>query len=127
MTQPAAASGGRPIGQPRKAQTVILLSILTCGIYAIFWIYTTFEELKAYNGEGQGGGMGLLLCLVFIGWWRLCEEIEKMFQADGKQSPVTSSDAIMAIIPFVNYFLFIPKVQDGLNDFWVSKGATPAA
>jgi Domain of unknown function (DUF4234) len=127
MTQPAAASGGRPIGQPRKAQTVILLSILTCGIYAIFWIYTTFEELKAYNGEGQGGGMGLLLCFVFIGWWRLCEEIEKMFQADGKQSPVTSSDAILAIIPIVNYFLFIPKVQDGLNDFWVSKGAAPAA
>jgi hypothetical protein len=120
MTQPASASGGRPIGQPRSTQTVILLSLVTCGIYAIFWIYNTFEELKAYNGEGQGGGTGLLLCFVFIGWWKLCEEIEKMYQADGKQSPVTSSDGILAIIPIVNWFIFIPKVQN-------SKGATPAA
>ena len=126
MTQPAPASGGRPIGQARKPSTVIILSLVTCGIYAIFWIYTTFEELKAYNGEGQGGAMGLLLCFIFIGWFKMCEEIQKMYEADGRQSPVVFNDGILAIIPFVNWFIFIPKVQNALNDFWVSKGATPA-
>lgn len=102
------------------------MSLFTCGVYAIFWIYTNFEELKAYNGEGQGGTTGTLLCFIFIGWFKICEEVEKMYQSDGRESPITSSDGILAIIPFVNWFVFIPKFQTALNDFWVSKGATPA-
>src|SRR5688572_25324068 len=31
---------------------VILLMIVTCGIWGIFWTYRTNEDLKKYNGAG---------------------------------------------------------------------------
>jgi hypothetical protein len=62
-----------------------------------------------------------------VGSFKFCEEIEKMYRADGKPSPVTFNDEILAIIPIVNWFLFIPKVPNALNDFWASTGGTPAA
>src|SRR6266568_4803283 len=60
--QPTPAAGGRgPIGEPRNPTTVALLSLVTCGIYGLYWAYLTFEELKQHNGEGLGGGLGGLL------------------------------------------------------------------
>ena len=67
--QPTPAAGGRsPIGEPRNPTTVALLSLVTCGIYGLYWAYLTFEELKQHNGEGLGGGLGALLSwLVYNG------------------------------------------------------------
>ena len=42
--QPTPAAGGRgPIGEPRNPTTVALLSLVTCGIYGLYWAYLTFE------------------------------------------------------------------------------------
>ena len=72
--QPTPAAGGRgPIGQPRNPTTVALLSLVTCGIYALYWAYLTFEELKQHNGEGLGGGLGALLSWLVAGWFLVIE------------------------------------------------------
>src|SRR6266516_6805973 len=87
--QPTPAAGGRgPIGEPRNPTTVALLSLVTCGIYALYWAYLTFEELKQHNGEGLGGGLGALLSWLVAGWFLVIVEIQKMYQADGRESPV---------------------------------------
>ena len=49
-----------PLGNVRSPVAVILLSIITLGIYALYWEYSSFKELRAYSGEGIGGGLGLL-------------------------------------------------------------------
>ena len=68
MTQPApgAATKG-PIGQVRDAGREALLSLVTCGLYAYYWIYITGEELKEHNREGLGGVALLLLSFVDVG------------------------------------------------------------
>ena len=69
--QPTPAAGSRgPIGEPRNPTTVALLSLVTCGIYGLYWAYLTFEELKQHNGEGLGGGLGALLSWLVAGWSR---------------------------------------------------------
>jgi hypothetical protein len=115
------------VGEPRKPSTVFWLSLLTCGIYGLYWDYLTFEELKQYNGEGSGGGIGLLLCWLWVGYFILASEIRNMYQADGKQSPVEPSVALWLFLPIAGLYVFITRVQGALNDFWVSKGAQPAA
>jgi hypothetical protein len=130
MTQPSAAPSpgtrGR-VGVARKPVTIFLLSIVTCGIYGLYWAYLVFEELKEYNGEGSGGALGAILSWIIVGWFILPQEIQKMYEADGKQSPVTPIVGVWLLLPIVGLYIYLDKVQGALNDFWVSKGAQPVA
>ena len=45
---------------------VAVLTIITCGIYGIFWQYYVFKENKDHSGEGVGGGVGVILA-IFVG------------------------------------------------------------
>lgn len=125
MTQPAPA-GGRAVGTPRKPTSVFWLSLLTCGVYGLYWDYLTFEELKQYNGEGSGGAVGVLLSWILVGYFVLITEIQKMYQADGKTAPIEPIEAVWLFVPIYGLYRYFTKVQGALNDFWVSKGATPA-
>jgi Domain of unknown function (DUF4234) len=128
MTQPQptpAASGKGPIGEPRNPTTVALLSLVTCGIYGIYWGYLTFEELKQHNGEGMGGGLGALLNWLIAGYFLVIVEIQKMYQSDGRESPVEPVEGLWILIPIAGWFLYMNRVQVALNDYWVSKGAAP--
>ncbi|WP_163195110.1 DUF4234 domain-containing protein [Clostridium thermarum] len=51
----------------RSVATAIILSLLTCGIYFIVWMISLSNEVSAYNGENQEGGMEFLLMLVTCG------------------------------------------------------------
>ena|SRR5664280_529621 len=46
------------VGKIRNPWMVILLSIITLGIYALYWQYASFKEMKEHAGEGIGGGLG---------------------------------------------------------------------
>lgn len=52
--------------QNRSVATVIILTIVTCGIYALYWVYTTAAALEE---EGRTGGLSagvqLVLTLFF--------------------------------------------------------------
>jgi hypothetical protein len=54
----------RPIGKVRSPLVVILLSIITFGIYAIYWHYEMFKETNEFDDEGVTGIVGLLLTII---------------------------------------------------------------
>jgi hypothetical protein len=128
MTQPAPGPATKgPIGQVRDAGQQALLSAVTCGIYAYYWIYLTGEELKEHNREGVGGVAALLLTLVVVGPFIVASEIEKMYRTDGRESPVTVLQALWLLLPIIGIYIYVNKMQTALNDYWMSKGAAPAA
>lgn len=132
MTEPTPApapspSGKGPIGEARNPQTVAILCLVTCGIYGLYWSYKTFEELKQHNGEGMGGVVGALLSWVIVGWFLVITEMQKMYEADGKKLAVEPIQGLWVFVPFYGWFPYMAKVQGALNEYWVSKGATPAA
>lgn len=53
----------------RNIAVCIILSILTCGIYGIYWMITLTNEIKQITGNQklQSGGMSFLLILVTCG------------------------------------------------------------
>lgn len=53
----------KPIGQVRGVVFVILMSIITLGIYLAYWTYRSFDEVNAHRGQGLGGGVVLLAAL----------------------------------------------------------------
>jgi hypothetical protein len=104
----------------------ILLTIVTCGIWGIFWTYHTNEELKRYNADGLGGVLGVVIyhLLSVVLMFTIPNEIEKMYQRDGRASPVRAITGLWFLLPIIGNIIWYVKVQDALNDFWRSKGAT---
>jgi hypothetical protein len=106
---------------------VILLMIVTFGIWGFFWTWRTSEDLKKYNGDGLGGGIALVI-YIFVSpvlMFTMPNETQNMYQRDGRQSPVSAIWGLWFLLPLIGNIIWYVKVQHALNDFWLSKGAMP--
>jgi len=104
---------------------VILLTIVTLGIWGAFWTYRTSEDLKKYNGDGFGGALGVVVYIIFsiVLMFTIPNEIKNMYERDGRQSPVTALWGLWFLLPLIGNIIWYLKVQSALNEFWISKGA----
>ncbi len=69
---PLNASRGDPRAiTERSPATVVILGIVTCGIYLLVWNYQTTEELRLATGdESLKPGLDIVLTFVTCGvWW----------------------------------------------------------
>ena len=113
-------------GKIRNPWVVIGLSIISLGIYGLYWQYATFKEMKGYAGQGIGGGLGLLfaILLFIVNVFIMPAEVGGLYATDGRPPPVTGLTGFWILLPFVGGFIWIIKTQGRLNDFWESHGAT---
>jgi hypothetical protein len=121
----SAAAARGPIGQPRGIGFVIVMSIVTLGIYAIYWWYKTYQEVKNYRGQGVGGIGGVLLSLIIVGIFLLPAYVGRMYNEDGEQNPVSGLTGLWSLVPYVGGFILLYKCQSALNEFWGARGAPP--
>jgi len=119
----------REVGGPfYSVGLVILLSIVTIGVWTFLWTYRTSEDLKKYNGDGLGGVLGVVIAIVFspILMFTIPNEIKNMYERDGRVAPVSAVWGLWVLLPIVGPFVWYIKVQRTLNEFWISKGARAA-
>jgi hypothetical protein len=109
-----------PIGHRRGVLFVILLSIITFGIYHLYWIYKVYDEMKSHTGEGIGGVLGLVIAIVInpINWFVMPSEVGKMYRRDGQSPPTTGWAGLWILLPIVGWFVWTVKVQRALNRYW---------
>ena len=83
--------------QQRNIALCIVLSIVTCGIYGLYWIYTLTEDSNMASGEaGTSGGMVILLSIITCGiyeWYWLYKLGEKINIAKAKSGLPSDSNA----------------------------------
>jgi hypothetical protein len=118
-----------PLGQQRGILFVILISIITFGIYFLYWTYKTYEEMKQHTGVGLGGVLGLIIGILLgiVNIFVIPSEVgNNVYKGDGREAPVSGWTGLWALIPFVGWFIWIVKVQGALNRYWDSKGASGA-
>ena len=113
-------TGGSKI-QKREIVTAILLSIVTCGIYAIYWfICLTDESNKVSGSDTASGGLALLYTLLTCGiysyYWNYIMG-QKMAEAGRRYGKNIEDRSILYLIlslfgfGIVNYCL----IQNDLN------------
>ena len=120
----ATAQNTGPLGQERGIGFVIVLSIVTLGIYAIYWFYKSFDEVRNHRGEGLNPIVGVLLCLIAVGYFLLSQSIGRMYNAEGHDSPpVSGLTGIWIFVPYVGGIIYLAKVQGALNAYWKAKGS----
>lgn len=121
-----------PVGKTRSPWAIIGLSIITLGIYGLYWQYATFKEMKEHSGNGIGGGLGLVLA-IFIGIvnvFIMPSEVANLYKAKGQEAPVSAVTGCWILLPILGGFIWLFKVQGRLNDYWASAptaGATATA
>ena len=111
--------GYHPNIEPRNIALAIIFSIITCGIYSIYWfIKLTDESIELANEPNEtSGGIAFLLTLVtcgIYGWYwayKLGNRVDKI-----NNNPSASTDVIFIILQIfglgiVNYAI----AQDAIN------------
>ena len=114
------------VGRNRNPLTVVLLSIVTLGIYLLYWIYITFAEVRAHRGQGTSGILGLLLALIPVSIFLLPSHVGDMYAEAGKEKPITGYAGLWALIPLVGGIVWLFKVQNRLNEYWSGAQADEA-
>ena len=82
MASTATTSARGPVGETRSIGLSILWFILTLGIYGIYWVYKTQEEVKRYSGHGIGGVLGLVIYIVIspVTFFVVPSEVRYMYE-----------------------------------------------
>ena len=118
-----------PLGQRRGVLFVLLIGLITFGIYLIYWAYKTHEEMKQHTGDGLGGILGLVIWILLnpVSAFVIPSEVGKMYNSSGRPSPITGWTGLwlfpfgILLIPAIVWFV---KVQGALNQYWVSAAVT---
>jgi hypothetical protein len=126
---PAASTANTgPLGQERGVGFAIVLTLVTLGIYGIYWLWKCFSEVRAHRGEGLHPLVGVLLCLVIVGYFLNSQAIGRMYAAESNQNPpVSGLSGLWLFVPYVGWFIYIAKVQGALNNYWKAKSSGSVA
>ena len=126
MNTPSSTSG--PLGQPRGIGFAILMTIITLGIYSLYWVFKTQDEVKEHSGQGVGGVLGLVIYIAvgMVTWFLIPSEVGKMYKLDGREAPFSGWTGLWLLLPIIGAFVWFIKIQGGLNRYWESKPSAPA-
>ena len=119
----------RQLGKPRGVGFVIVLSIITLGIYQLYWLWVSFAEIKRWRGQGVGGFAGLLLAFVIVSTFLLPSYVGRLYKEDlleqgeepilaAQKVPITGWSGFLVLIPLIGGIIWIAKIQGKLNNFW---------
>ena len=117
---------GRMPGKRRSILLVILLSIVTCGIWTIVWSYQNGDEIKRFAGKGIGG-VGYLFLTLLISpatMFLLANEVEQLYRDEGKEPPITTIWGLWFLLPIIGNIIWYVRIQNALNDYWTAHGQT---
>jgi hypothetical protein len=129
MAGSASSASRGPVGETRSIGLSIVWFILTVGIYGIYWVYKTQEEVKRYSGHGVGGVLGIVIYLLIspVTFFVVPSEVRFMYEdLDGGRSPVRGIYGLWILLPIFGPIIWFVQVQGALNGYWESKGAPPA-
>jgi hypothetical protein len=121
---PESAHG--PIGRQRGVAFVIVLSIVTFGIYHFYWVFKSFDEMQRHTGHGLGGVLALVVAILVdpVIWFVMPSEVGRMYREDGQAAPMTGWTGLWMFLPIAGWFVWIIKIQGALNRYWEGQPVT---
>lgn len=124
----AYAPAAGPVGKVRSTGACFALTVVTFGIYSLYWYYATHDEMKRHTGDGLGGGLALVLA-IFIGLaspFLSASEVGKMYERRGMRAPVSGVTGLWMLLLswffLVGAIVWFVKVNGALNAYWRSQG-----
>ena len=116
----------RPLGKRRSAGLVVLLTIVTCGVWAVVWAYQNGDELQRFSGKGAGGIVHLIVTILVspVTMFLLAGEVEQRYRDDGREPPITTIWGLWFLLPLIGNLIWYLRIQDAINNYWTAHGQT---
>ena len=128
MMPPPGATPGEagPIGKPRSVFMVLVLTVVTFGIWTIVWSYQNGGELKRYTNTGLGGVAYLFITLLIspVTMFLMAGEVEQLYRKKGMEPPITTIWGLWFLLPLIGNLIWYVRIQHALNDYWTMSGST---
>lgn len=122
------AQGSGPVGKVRSTGICILLSLVTLGVYSLYWYFKVHEEMKRHTGSGLGGVVAVVIGF-FVGIvmpFITSSEVGGLYGRRGQAAPVSGATGLWyfpGIFILVGPLVWFIKTNGALNDYWRSVGA----
>ena len=107
----------------RSIPVCIILSIITCGIYALYWLYCVVTDLNAASGETgdtSGGGvvlLGIVTCGIYTIYWyyKAAGKVNRIREMNGMPQDSSLSILYLILALFGFGIVSMALIQDELN------------
>ncbi len=120
-------------GTERSPGLVVLLSILTCGIYLIYWYVQTLSELNGtgHSPTGNSPLMDFLITLVTCGVYRIYVDYRMSksileLQRERAVPPNDTATLVVLLDIFLLGFVAPGVLQSELNKIWLQSAGDAA-
>lgn len=114
------------VGRVRSVVLLVLLSVLTLGIYFFVWFFQVNRELARSLGKGSPGGrLALFIFVPIIGWFIAMHLTgrgvrEAQIRAGTAHLIVPIYHSIWAaLVPFIGWLVAMGYVQHNANRAWL--------
>lgn len=127
--QPGGPYGGMPGGfrapiQNRNIALCVVLSIVTCGIYGIYWLICMVNDLNTACGtpDDTSGGivflLGLVTCSIYLIYWfyKAGEKVNVVRQRNGASTDNSAGLLYMILCFFGLQIVSVCLIQSELNN-----------
>ena len=110
-----------PIGKRRNAGAVIVLMLITFGIYLLIWYYKINSEIKEHDPSQEFSPALAMLALFvpianLVSYYNTANRIKMMQKADTSNDLISPGAALLwALLFFIGYPIYI---QSALNNHW---------
>jgi hypothetical protein len=109
---------------------VMLLTIITCGIYSFFWLYQVTQELTDYSEDYRlSPGTSVLLTILTCGlyqiyWWYRIADIFITAQMKAKYPRVNDNKVLFVVLSIFGLdIISMAILQSDMNQLWESADA----
>jgi hypothetical protein len=119
----------KPVGKIRNPWVVLLLSLVTFGIYSLIWHFCILEELRNWRGQGWSGFV-FIIFFIFFGIaliavpWLIPAYVGRMYAEEGLTKPMTGLSGFWCLLPIIGWIIWMIAVQNNLNAFWEDRQKT---
>jgi hypothetical protein len=126
---PVTAIGNRRVGKARNPWAVWIFSIITLGIYQLYWYYKVNSEAKEYDQsiEVSPGLATFALIVPIAGWVSIWRYAGRLNRVEAKAGSNERTSPILGIVLVFVFGFWVVYYQMQLNKVWVQHGSQPEA
>lgn len=99
--------------QKREIALCIVFTLITCGIYGLYWVYKINEEINIITGnqDDTSGGLvilfGIITCGIYYVYWayKIGKKLDMYYQKND-QSQSMDNSILFIILMIANYIVW---------------------